>query len=66
MKKKLEFNLSEILDQTTSKLKVSFPDAQKYLLELSREELQTRLTAGQALRVAETLLEKMAVKVDSR
>jgi hypothetical protein len=66
MEKKPEFNLSKILDKTTNKLKEAFPDAQKYLFELSKEELQTRLTSGQALKVAETLLEKMGVKADSR
>lgn len=66
MKKKFEFNLSKILDKTTNKLKEAFPDAQKYLLELSKEELQTRLTSGQALGVAETLLEKIGFKTDSR
>lgn len=66
MKKKPEFNLSKILDATTNRLKEAFPDAQKYLLELSKEELQTHLTSGQALRVAETLLEKIGVKADSR
>jgi len=66
MEKKSKFNLSKILDETTNKLKEAFPDAQKYLLELSKEELQTRLTSGQALEVAKTLLEKMTVKADSR
>jgi hypothetical protein len=66
MEKKPEFNLFKILDETTNKLKEAFPDAQKYLLELSKEELQTRLTSGQALGVAETLLEKIGVKADSR
>jgi thymidylate synthase ThyX len=66
MKKKSVFNLSKILDETTNKLKEAFPDAQKYLLELSKEELQTRLTSGQALEVAKTLLEKIGVKADSR
>jgi len=66
MEKKSKFNLSKILDETTNKLKEAFPDAQKYLLELSKEELQTRLTSGQALEIAKTLLEKMGVKADSR
>jgi len=66
MEKKSEFNLSKILGETTNKLKKAFPDAKKYLLELSKEELQTRLTSGQALEVAKILLEKMEVKVDSR
>jgi hypothetical protein len=65
MEKKSEFNLSKILDETTSKLKKAFPDAQKYILELSKEELQTRLTQGQALEVAETLLKKIGVEADS-
>jgi thymidylate synthase ThyX len=66
MKKKSEFDLSKILDETTNKLKEAFPDAQKYLLELSKEELQARLTSGQAFEVAKTLLEKIGVKADSR
>ena len=66
MKKKSEFNLSKILNETTNKLKEEFPDAQKYLLKLSKEKLQTRLTSGQALEVAKALLEKMGVKADSR
>jgi intein-encoded DNA endonuclease-like protein len=66
MEKKPEFNLSKILNETTNELKKAFPDAHKYLLELSREELQTRLTPGQALEVAKTLLEKIGVKADSR
>jgi len=66
MEKKPEFNLSKILEETTNKLKGAFPDAQKYLLELSKEELLTHLTSGQALGIAETLLEKIGVKADSR
>jgi hypothetical protein len=65
MKKKFEFNLSKILNETTNKLKEAFPDAQKYLLKLSRKELQIRLTSSQALGVAETLLEKIEFKADS-
>jgi hypothetical protein len=61
MEKKSEFNLSKILDKTTNKLKRAFPDAQKYLLELSKEELQTSLTPSQALEIAKTLLEKIEV-----
>lgn len=61
-----KFNLSKILDETTNKLKEAFSDAQKYLLELSKEELQTRLTSGQAFEIAKTLLEKMGVEADSR
>jgi hypothetical protein len=63
---KSEFNLSKILDETTNKLKKACPDARKYLLELSKEELQTRLTSGQALEIAKALLEKMGIKADSR
>jgi hypothetical protein len=66
MEKKSEFNLSKILDETTNKLREASPDAQKYLLELSKEELQTRLTSSQALEIAGKLLEKMGIKVDSR
>jgi hypothetical protein len=62
---KSKFDLSKILNETTDKLKETFPDAQKYLLELSKEELQTRLTSGKALEVARTLLEKMGVRVNS-
>lgn len=66
MKEKPEINLSKILEETTNKLKEAFPDAQKYLLELSKEELQTHLTSGQALEIAEVLLKKIEVKEDSR
>jgi oligoendopeptidase F len=62
---KSKFDLSKILNETTDKLKETFPDAQKYLLELSKEELQARLTSGKALEVARTLLEKMGVRVNS-
>ncbi len=61
-----EFNLSKILEGTTNNLKEAFPDVQSYLLELSKEELQVRLTPGQALKIAETLLEKIGFKVSPR
>lgn len=66
MKKDYQFNLAKILEETTNKLKETYPKAQEYLLELSKEELQTRLTSGQALEIAETLLEKVGFKADSR
>jgi hypothetical protein len=61
-----EFNLSKILKETTNNLKEEFPEAQAYLLELSKEELQARLTSAQALKIAETLLEKIGFKAGSR
>lgn len=66
MEKDSQFNLAKILEETTNKLKETYPEAQEYLLELSKEELQTRLTSGQALEIAETLLEKVGFKADSR
>lgn len=59
MEKDSQFNLTEILGETSSKLKESYPEAQEYLLELSQEELQTRLTPSQCLEIAKTLLEKV-------
>lgn len=66
MKKDFEFNLAKILEEKTKKLKKAYPKAQEYLLELSKEELQRRLTSSQALKIAETLLEKIEFKDDSR
>jgi hypothetical protein len=66
MEKESKFNLAKILEETTNKLKETFPDVQTYLLELSKEELQSRLTSGQALQIAETLLEKIGFKADSK
>jgi len=66
MEKDSQFNLAKILEETTNKLKDTYPEAQEYLLELSKEELQTRLTSGQALEIAETLLEKVGFRADSR
>lgn len=60
------FNLVKILQATTSNLKEAFPEAQTYLLELSKEELQARLKPGQALKIAETLLEKISFDEDSQ
>ena len=65
MEKDSQFNLAKILKETTNKLKETYPKAQEYLLELSKEEMQTRLTSGQALEIAETLLEKVGFKADS-
>ena len=66
MEKDFKFNLAKILEETTNKLKEKYPRAQKYLLELSKEKLQTRLTSGQAIEIAETLLVKIGFKADSR
>ena len=66
MEKDFKFNLAKILEETTNKLKETYPLAQEYLLELSKEELRTRLTSGQAIEIAETLLAKIGFKADSR
>ena len=65
MGKDNKFNLEEILKESTKKLKEKFPEAQIYLLSLSSEELQTRLTPTQAERIAATLLEKTGYKADT-
>ena len=65
MKKDSKFNIEEILKESTQKLKEKFPEAQVYLLSLSSEELQIRLTPTQAERMAATLLEKIGYKADS-
>jgi len=66
MEKDFKINLANILEETSNKLKETYPEAQEYLLELSKEELQTHLTSGQALEIAETLLEKIGFKAESR
>jgi hypothetical protein len=66
MERGSQFNLAKILEETTNKLKETHPEAQEYLLELSKEELQARLTPSQALKIAETLLEKVGFKADSK
>jgi len=65
MENNSEFNLEEILKETTKKLKETFPEAQTHLLSLSNEELQIRLTPTQAQRIAIDLLEKIGYKVDA-
>ncbi len=66
MVNKFKLNLFKILDETTIALKEKFPEAQTYLLELSKDDLQTRLTSGQALKIAEDILKKMGFKAESQ
>lgn len=65
MENNSKFNLEKILKETTKKLREAFPEAQAYLLSLSIEELQIRLTSTQAQKIAVTLLEKTGFTVES-
>jgi hypothetical protein len=60
-----EFNLEEILEESTKKLKEKYPEAQAHLILLSNDKLQIRLTSSQAQDIALTLLEKIGHKVNS-
>jgi len=49
--------LKKILGDSTENIKQISEDAQKYLISLHENELQTRITSGKAKRIAKKFLE---------
>lgn len=66
MSEESTFDLEKIIFDSTEELKKISGEAQEYLLSLATEELQTRLTAGRAREIAQTLLEKISEEEDSQ
>lgn len=62
MPEKEKFDLVKILTESTGKLAEKFPDAQKYLIKVATDDMQTHLTSSQASTVAKSLLDKMGFK----
>jgi hypothetical protein len=59
MPEREKFDLVKILTESTRKLAKKFPDAQKYLIEVATDDMQTHLTSSQTSTIAESLLDKV-------
>jgi hypothetical protein len=61
----VNFDLEKIIKESSKNLKAKYPEGQIYLVQIAKNEMQTHLTLGEIVAIAQNLLKKVGYKGDA-